>query len=79
MLPLDLTGLGGVAGEIFEERDLIVTLHGDFGKHRERHAEVELAERRNLVVAAWILGAELVARKTEHDQTLVALRLIPLA
>src|SRR5262245_61516363 len=47
----------------------------DLGHHRERHAVVELAERRERVVAAGVLGAELVARKAEHDEPLILVRL----
>src|SRR5262249_41627961 len=35
----------------------------------------ELAERRDLVVVARVLAAELVARKAEHDESLVLVRL----
>jgi hypothetical protein len=44
----------------------------DLGHHRKAHAVVELAEAGDLVVAAGVLAAELVARKAQHHQTLVA-------
>jgi hypothetical protein len=47
----------------------------DLGHHRERDAVVELAERRDLVVVARVLRAKLVARKAEHHQPLVLVRL----
>ena len=43
----------------------------DLGHHGEAHTVVELAERRDLVLAARVLRAELVARETQHDQALV--------
>src|SRR5205085_3097371 len=48
----------------------------DLGHHREAHAVIELAELRDLLVAARVLRAELVARETEHHQPLAAIGLV---
>src|SRR5687768_1325460 len=51
------------------ERVGLRTVDVDLRHHRERDAVVELAERRDLVVRLRVLGAELVARKADDDQT----------
>ena len=44
----------------------------DLGHHREAHAVVQLAEGGDLLVAARVLAAELVARETDDHEAAVA-------
>ena len=47
----------------WKTRVRVVAVHVDLGEHREGHAVVALAERRDLVLGAGLLVAELVAGK----------------
>jgi hypothetical protein len=52
------------------------TIDIDLGHHRKTHAVVELAKRSNLIVAALVLRAKLVARKAQHHQALGSVLLV---
>lgn len=42
--------------------------HVDLAQHRKRDTVVDLAETLNLLIAPWVLAAELVAREAEDDE-----------
>src|SRR5688572_1722927 len=66
--------LGKVAGlrqELVHLRLVRSPPRDDLLEHRERHAVGELAERRDLLRRAWLLLAEVVARKAEDVEALV--------
>src|ERR1700710_1313321 len=59
-------------GEPLPQRMRAAAVHLDLAHHRKSHTVVDLAERCNLAVGAWVLAAKLIARETHHDQPLVA-------
>src|SRR4051794_13852983 len=61
-----------------EQRVRVVAVDVDLLEHREADAVVALAERADLVVAAGVLAAELVAGEAQHDQALVGVLLVEL-
>src|SRR6476660_8711896 len=62
-------------GEPLPDRRSLGAVDVDLAHHGKRDAVVQLAERRDLVVRPRVLGAELVARKADDDETAVAVRL----
>lgn len=76
-VPADFPGKSGVfAGEVSVERVLPVAVHFDLLVHREGDPVVQGAERRDVGVRARFLAAELVARKSEDDESFVFVSLI---
>jgi hypothetical protein len=74
-IPLDglaAQDAGRFGGQPLVQRVGLWAIDVDLGHHRETHTVVELAEAGDLFIAARILRAELVAGKTEHDETLGA-------
>ena len=54
--------------EPLKQRACVIAVDLNLLQHRERHAIVELAKLLDLVIAAGILAAELVAREAEDDE-----------
>src|SRR2546421_5494848 len=80
-VPLDVAGLAlvvGVRRELLVQRVAALPVHLDLLEERERDAVARLAERGDLVRAAGLLGAELVAREPEDGKALVAVVLVQL-
>src|SRR3954466_1968940 len=72
---LDAEQAGLLALQPLPQRMRIRAVDLDLGHHREADAVVELAEGRDLVVAARVLVAELVARKADDHQAAFAVLL----
>ncbi len=53
----------------------IPTVHLDFGKKGKGNAEAAFAECCDFLLAVWLLLAELVTGKSEHDQSALAVTL----
>src|SRR5215510_14427094 len=64
--------LPGPRGELTDERVGDCSDDGRLREHRERHTVVQLAELSDLLVRPWLLAAEIVCRKTQNSETLVA-------
>jgi hypothetical protein len=55
---------------VLEQRRGLRAVDVDLREHREGDAVIELAELLDLLLAAWLLAAELVAREAEHLEAL---------
>jgi KUP system potassium uptake protein len=62
--------------EVLVHRRRIVAIHVDFREQRKRHAVVDLAELRDLVLGPGFLRTELVARESQHFESLGVIFLV---
>src|ERR1017187_389686 len=62
----------GLCGEPLPQRMCLVAVDVDLAHHRKADAVVDLTKGRDLVVRSRVLRAELVARKAEQHEALVA-------
>ena len=66
----------GLRGEVAKEWIGFRADDRCLGEYRKRDAVVHLAELRDLLVRSGLLGAEIVRRKSEHDESFVAIAAI---